>query len=396
MSGPDGKKQILLSTFHQHIEILGHDGYKPSGWPLSFEDSTFQGSPMLYDIDGDGTNDVGVVDKNGNLFWIRIGEYGQYLEDYHIQVPKLKIKRDWASGLDPKFSDNYVAMSMFDHNSDRGSRRYSNENNAEQPLFSKNKNDAERSIISAKIKADDLGPIRQDSYPELNKKIDTNTNTDIDSNREDSNRNSETVSRSRRLLSVSDESVSEKREEKQEVRLVQPSNTGTENKETRNDIAISRDVPAVPAVAPNSEAAPVVAVAAAVVPPPVVAVVPPAAAVAAVAQAVVPPPVVAVVPPAVAAAVVPPPVVAAVPPVAAVAIAQAVVPPPVVAVVPPAVAVAKAVVPPPIVAAVPPVVAQAVPTDADILDEVPESSRGSVKEEFLRRYGEAADDYVPG
>ena len=24
------------------------------GWPLSFEDCSFQGSPILYDIDGDG------------------------------------------------------------------------------------------------------------------------------------------------------------------------------------------------------------------------------------------------------------------------------------------------------------------------------------------------------
>ena len=43
------------------------------GWPITFEDTSFQGSPMLYDIDGDGTNDIGVVDKDANLHWIRIG-----------------------------------------------------------------------------------------------------------------------------------------------------------------------------------------------------------------------------------------------------------------------------------------------------------------------------------
>ena len=97
-SGIDGKKELFVNTFYQYVEVLGYDGYKPWGFPLSFEDSSFQTSPVLYDVDNDGVNDMGVVDKNGNLFWIRLGEFGQYLEDYHIQVPKLKIKKDWADG----------------------------------------------------------------------------------------------------------------------------------------------------------------------------------------------------------------------------------------------------------------------------------------------------------
>ena len=85
-SGPDGKKQVFLSTFYQYIEVLGYDGFKPWGWPLSFEDSSFQGSPMIYDVDNDGSNDIGIVDKDANLHWIRVGEFGQYLDDYHAQV----------------------------------------------------------------------------------------------------------------------------------------------------------------------------------------------------------------------------------------------------------------------------------------------------------------------
>ena len=241
--GPDGKKKILLSTFHQHIEFLGHDGYKPSGWPLSFEDSTFQGSPMLYDIDGDGTNDIGVVDKNGNLFWIRIGEYGQYLEDYHIQVPKLKIKRDWASGLDPKFTDNYIAVSMFDHSTDK---RYGALSSPDQSLFAKDKSDAEKSVISAKIKADDLGPIKQDSYPELNKKFDTNE--DLKSSSEVSESSSSNNGRSRRLLSIPDEMIREGRDEKQDVS--QPTNLEIKtavNRVIAPEITDAAEVPVAPA-----------------------------------------------------------------------------------------------------------------------------------------------------
>lgn len=113
-SGPHGKKQIYVNTFYQYAELLDGDGYKAWGWPLSFEDSSFQGSPMLYDVDGDGNMDMGLVDKNANMYWVRIGEFGEYLEDYHIQVPKLRVKRDWAEGLDPQFVDAYVKLSMFD------------------------------------------------------------------------------------------------------------------------------------------------------------------------------------------------------------------------------------------------------------------------------------------
>lgn len=114
-SGPDGHRQIFVNTFYDQIEILGYDGYKPWGWPMAFEGSSFMGSPMLFDIDNDGKNDVGVVDKNGNMFFIRIGEFGQYLEDYHVQIPKLKVKRDWFKGLNDSFVDNNVMLSMFDH-----------------------------------------------------------------------------------------------------------------------------------------------------------------------------------------------------------------------------------------------------------------------------------------
>ena len=89
--GADGKKSIFLNTFYEFIEAIGYDGFKPWGWPISFEGSSFYGSPLLFDVDGDGATDVGVVDKDANLYWVRLGEFGQYLEDYHTQIPKLKV-----------------------------------------------------------------------------------------------------------------------------------------------------------------------------------------------------------------------------------------------------------------------------------------------------------------
>ena len=154
-SGLDGQRQIFLSTFFQTVEALGHDGYKLPGWPLQFEDSTFQGSPLLYDVDGDGKNDVGMVDKNGNLFWVRMGEFGQYLEDYHIQVPKLKIKRDWHKGLKDGYSDSYIMNSMFDHD---GMGYYKRWNEPKTKLF-ENKEEKKEAYTSGKVKPDVLAAI---------------------------------------------------------------------------------------------------------------------------------------------------------------------------------------------------------------------------------------------
>ncbi len=124
-SGPEGRKEIFISTFYDFVEVLGDDGYKPWGWPMAFEDSTFLGSPILFDIDADGKDDVGVVDKNGNLFFIRLGEYGQYLEDFHTHVPRLRVKKDWAKGINEDYVDSYAMLSMFDHQS---STKYSSSN----------------------------------------------------------------------------------------------------------------------------------------------------------------------------------------------------------------------------------------------------------------------------
>lgn len=114
-SGVEGRRQIFLNTFYEFIETIGQDGYKPLGWPLTLEGSSFQGSPMLFDIDGDGVNDLGAADKDGNLFWVRIGSYGQYLDDYHVKIPKLKVQKDWYKNINPQYIDSFVMLSMFDN-----------------------------------------------------------------------------------------------------------------------------------------------------------------------------------------------------------------------------------------------------------------------------------------
>ena len=83
-------------------------------------------------------------------------------------MPKLKVKKDWATGLDPNFVDNYVLTSMFDH-------RNFNEYNFELRGGSQSEEkDAEESKTKektpGKAKLDELSLFATESYPELSKK----------------------------------------------------------------------------------------------------------------------------------------------------------------------------------------------------------------------------------
>jgi hypothetical protein len=57
-AGAEGKKQIYMSTYYKYVEVLGYDGFKPWGWPISFEDSSFQGSPIARPIDFTSSCDI--------------------------------------------------------------------------------------------------------------------------------------------------------------------------------------------------------------------------------------------------------------------------------------------------------------------------------------------------
>ena len=86
-----------------------------------------------------------------------MGEFGKYNENYHIQVPRLKVRRDWYKGLDPKFMDEQVRLSMFDRQRDKA---------FEEKLH--------RSNNSRFAKPDDLNlvnKIEQITYPELKRRL---------------------------------------------------------------------------------------------------------------------------------------------------------------------------------------------------------------------------------
>lgn len=112
-------KRIAIATLHEDIELLDAGGRRIPGWPVRYPGSRFFGSPMLLDVDQDGTPEVVAADDQGNVFFMRSN--GEYLEDYHIQLPKLRVRRDWVeltrnpgSGTGTDGSGTEPMISLFD------------------------------------------------------------------------------------------------------------------------------------------------------------------------------------------------------------------------------------------------------------------------------------------
>ena len=55
----------------------------------------FHTTPVLYDMDSDGIQDIVVADSNARVLWLRLGDYGTYLHDVELRVPRLKVRRNW-------------------------------------------------------------------------------------------------------------------------------------------------------------------------------------------------------------------------------------------------------------------------------------------------------------
>lgn len=54
----NGRKQVVGATFAQELEFFDYDGHRPVGWPVTLDQAIFHASPVLYDFDEDGDNDV--------------------------------------------------------------------------------------------------------------------------------------------------------------------------------------------------------------------------------------------------------------------------------------------------------------------------------------------------
>ncbi|GFP86256.1 hypothetical protein PHJA_000769400 [Phtheirospermum japonicum] len=94
----DGKLEIVVPSFVHYLEVLeGSDGDKLPGWP-AFHQSTVHSSPLLYDIDKDGVREIALATYNGEVLFFRSSGYTM---SEKLEIPRLKVKKDWHVGLHP-------------------------------------------------------------------------------------------------------------------------------------------------------------------------------------------------------------------------------------------------------------------------------------------------------
>lgn len=94
----DGKLDVVVPSFVHYLEVLeGSDGEKMAGWP-AFHQSTVHSSPLLYDIDKDGVREIALATYNGEVLFFRVSGY---MMSDKLEVPRLKMKKDWYVGLVP-------------------------------------------------------------------------------------------------------------------------------------------------------------------------------------------------------------------------------------------------------------------------------------------------------
>ncbi|GAV68536.1 FG-GAP domain-containing protein [Cephalotus follicularis] len=94
----DGKLDIVVPSFVHYLEVLeGSDGDKMPGWP-AFHQSTVHSSPLLYDIDKDGVREIALATFNGEVLFFRVSGY---MMTDKLEVPRLKVRKDWHAGLNP-------------------------------------------------------------------------------------------------------------------------------------------------------------------------------------------------------------------------------------------------------------------------------------------------------
>ncbi|GIL56325.1 hypothetical protein Vafri_11699 [Volvox africanus] len=95
----DGRRDIVVPSFVHYLEVMeGPNGGQAVGWP-AFHASSVHASPLLYDIDFDGVRDIMLATYDGQLLFFKdTGE--KMLEGF--QISRLRVRKDWYVGLDPK------------------------------------------------------------------------------------------------------------------------------------------------------------------------------------------------------------------------------------------------------------------------------------------------------
>ncbi|GIL89184.1 hypothetical protein Vretimale_18615 [Volvox reticuliferus] len=95
----DGRRDIVVPSFVHYLEVMeGPNGGQAVGWP-AFHASSVHTSPLLYDIDFDGVRDIMLATYDGQILFFK--DTGEKMTE-GLQISRLRVRKDWYVGLDPK------------------------------------------------------------------------------------------------------------------------------------------------------------------------------------------------------------------------------------------------------------------------------------------------------
>ena len=89
--------QIFASTFVRYAEAVDGHGHELPGWPYAFSRASFHTSPLAYDIDGDGVDEMLLLTYDAEAVFL--SSSGLPLRGRGFKLPKLRVKKKWFEGL---------------------------------------------------------------------------------------------------------------------------------------------------------------------------------------------------------------------------------------------------------------------------------------------------------
>jgi hypothetical protein len=113
-----------------YIDVFfADDGTRAPGWPFGLASTTFLTDPILYDLDGDGLDEIVAATAGGDIIFLSYASIFPILilsllktlvipmccsHDATIvdvfRVPKLKVKTNWFDGIPQHGTDAYMNL----------------------------------------------------------------------------------------------------------------------------------------------------------------------------------------------------------------------------------------------------------------------------------------------
>ncbi|GAM19231.1 hypothetical protein SAMD00019534_024060 [Acytostelium subglobosum LB1] len=145
----EGSKDIVLVNTNNYVDVIrGKSGTRAIGWPFILPESTFSSSPILYDFDQDGHNEIVVATREGEILFIHSN--GMLAFNSTLRIPPLKVAKNWFS-----ITDKHVDASFSLHERDirkRISKEYRETNAKEQQLNNQTPQENEMYSMSPYVK----------------------------------------------------------------------------------------------------------------------------------------------------------------------------------------------------------------------------------------------------